>query len=531
MSSSADSLHCDACPPIRNCSCSVNIVGMQKSPLVILCMDAGDPSLIHQWRNQGHLPFLSGLTQHGCWGTTCGPELISEHGIWVSLFSGIPRSKHNYFDFRQLKPGTYDLTGFSAKEAGTVPFWSHLTGGNKRCAILDAQDMLPVEGVSGIQLCNWATHEPVFATDSNPQDLLQEVRHIFGNQMRIEVKWESNYEMDRTIYHRLMERVQKKGHLCREMLKRNDFDLIIIGFGESHTGGHQLWRHLPVTEGGPNTNPNELSGAIRGLYTAIDGEFGKIMEQLPPGSNIFVVTSAGMESHFPTSGLLESFCRKLGYQISPQAGSDSFSLLSLARKLLPESIRVAISSRFSRDTRERLLADQFRNGSDWSKTRAFSIPSFYAGHLRINLKDREPQGIVTDLEYDGLIEELQQELNQITDPETGEPAVRRLPTVKELYGMKYHATLPDLWVKWRPHTHYMKRVNHPKAELEQNSDLLRDSGHSDYGFMAAAGPAIRARGSLGNVSLVDLAPTFMAVLNEPPAPEMTGRILNTLLQG
>src|SRR5450756_2050639 len=131
-----------------------------------------------------------------------------------------------------------------------------------------------------------------------------------------------------------------------------------------------------------------------------------------------------MKDHYPMGGLIEAFCRRLGYQVSPPF---SPSLMGFARRLVPENWRVAVSRHFSRERRERLLAAQFRGGTDWSKTTAFAIPSSYSGFLRVNLRGREPQGIVQPgAEYEQVLRRLENDLKQLTDPETGEPVVDRV---------------------------------------------------------------------------------------------------------
>jgi arylsulfatase A-like enzyme len=50
------------------------------------------------------------------------------------------------------------------------------------------------------------------------------------------------------------------------------------------------------------------------------------------------------------------------------------------------------------------------------------------------------------------------------------------------------------------------------------------------GFIAAHGPAIGGRGDLGEVDLLDLAPTFLTLMGLPPPETMGGCPINALLQ-
>ncbi len=263
--------------------------------------------------------------------------------------------------------------------------------------------------------------------------------------------------------------------------------------------------------------------ALLSIYQAIDQEIDELLAQFPPDTTVFIISTAGMENHYPTSGLVESFCRELGYQPFPASSAPSLNPMSILRRILPESLRIGISRHFPRETRERIISQQFSAGTDWTKASVFAPPSFYQGWLRINLKGREPMGTVTREEYDGLIEELQREFSKLLDPTTGQSPVHSLFTCDQLFGVQAPEILPDLFLKWKPHSHLMKTLEHPRAQLKQNPDPIRDSGHSDFGFIAAMGPDIRSAGHIGEVPLLNLAPTFLTLLNVPIPAEMKGR--------
>lgn len=506
-------------------------MGKNNAPLLILAMDAGDVRLIQHWVGEGHLPTFSRFMQEGAWGTTVGSDLMIEHGIWVSILSGLSRNQTGYYDFRQLKPGTYQLELKTAKDAKANPFWFHLRGRNKKVAIIDAQEMLPIPGLEGIQISNWATHEPAFGPAAEPEGILFEVRKIFGPQIDVEINWYSTFDQDVMIYRKLVERVKRKGILLRHVLQMDHFDLVVASFGESHTAAHQFWKYVPESGNPPSVTNTEMMNALRTIYQSIDHEIEELLAQFPPDTTVFLITSAGMENYYPTCGLVEDFCRVLGYQPFPPPSSPSLHPLSILRRLLPESLRVALSRHLPRETREQLLGQQFTAGTDWARTTAFAPPSFYSGWLRINLKGREPSGIVTREEYDGLMEELQKELSRLIDPRTGLSPVHSVPNSAELFGVSAPEILPDLFVRWKPHSHLLKTVQHPKGELNQNPDPIRDNGHSDFGFIAAMGPNIRSAGNIGELHILDLAPTFLTLLKEPIPPEMKGRPAEHLLAG
>lgn len=512
-----------------------NGVSVGSEPLVIVGIDAGDPDFLQGWVREGHLPTLAGIMERGSWGRTGGPELISEHGVWVSLFSGIPRRDHGYYYYRQLRPGTYDLETVTGLDVDAPPFWTRIEPGRRRFALVDVPDYDPIPGIPGVQLAHWATHNnwdpDHFVTAAEPADVLADVSTRFAPRLVTVEKHESTPREDLAMLDELLARVSLKGAACRHLLERGPFDVVAVVFAESHAANHQFWRYRRELSAAADDPPALVDG-IRDVYRAIDREVGRLLERLPSESNVFVVSSVGMEDDFPANGLIEAFCLGFGYRTpaGPPGTGRPARPIDLLRRAVPERWRLALSRRLSRETRERLLADQFRASTDWTRTQAFAIPSAYTSFVRVNLRGREPAGIVEPgAKYESLLGRIEADLATLVDPESGAPAVVRTTRTIEAFGSGPHPTLPDLWIEWKP-GRFLTRVVHPGGELVQRKpDFFRRSDHCRSGFFAAAGPAVAARGDIGEVDVLDLSPTFLALIGEPPVPRMTGRPIGSLL--
>ncbi len=509
---------------------------MSRTPLVIIGFDSGDPRFLQEWAKEGKLPTLASLMERGCWAETSSPELTLEHGAWVSIFSGVSRSHHGFYYFRQLIPGSYDLQLTYGAELKVAPFWASGLGADKRVIVADGPEIALIPALPGAQLANWAVHRGYISRAiahqprSEPAPLLGEITRKFGPPVEIIESPEANENQNRQIYRDLLARVAKKGELCRFLIAREQPDLVVCCFGESHTAGHQFWSYR---QGSHQPAPNgEFSHAIRDVYQAIDHQMGLLLSQMPESSNVVVLSSLGLTDHYPTGGLMESFCRELGYQATPESSQIKLRPAAVARRMLPESWRIALSRNLSREARERLFAQQFRAGSDWQRTTAFAIPSIYTGFLRVNLRGREPQGIVDPgAHYQNILQQLETDLHQLIDPQTGQTAIEKVVRVGEFYEGKPPDVLPDLIVQWKSSTHFLDRVTHPKAELTQKKpEFFRNSEHTDRGFFAAAGPAIQDRGKVADIEVLDLAPTFLSLLDEPKGKQMAGNTIPDLLK-
>src|SRR5207248_10764123 len=104
----------------------------RSKPLVILGIDAGDPQWLRRWEAEGRLPNIGAIMARGCWGKTGGPELLFEHGVWHSIFTGVSRGQSGHYYFRQLVPGTYDLTLINGSVINRPPFWDVLKDSPRR---------------------------------------------------------------------------------------------------------------------------------------------------------------------------------------------------------------------------------------------------------------------------------------------------------------------------------------------------------------------------------------------------------------
>lgn len=503
----------------------------ERLPLVVLGFDVGDPRWLRRWAEEGRLPTLASVMERGAWAETTGPDLINEHSVWVSLLSGVSMSRHGFYYYRRLKSGAYELENITGRDADATPFWAHVPG--KRVLVVDAPHFYPDPAIEGTQLSEWATHHPYFPPSAHPPDLLEEARRVFGPQIRIPEELESTLETDRGIYERSLERIEKKGILSRHLLERGDYDVIVIVFADSHLATHQFWEYRPEHRGTRKVDPDGvLEQAIREVYQRIDREMASLIDALPADANVCIVSSTGMLDHFPTTGLIESFCRALGYQATPPSAQRARPM-GVLRGILPEHWRYALSRLLPEGTQQRLMNEKFRGGTDWSRTTAFAIPTFFTSFLRVNLKGREPEGTVPPgAEYESLLDRLETDLRLLTDAGSGESLVKDVVRTAGLYGGELPGVLPDVFVEWAPHVRYLERAVHPRAEIAAYPpEIWRGNDHSRTGFVAMAGPSIGARGALGEVSLLDLAPTFLALLGGEPGGEMAGKALSALVDG
>ena len=508
----------------------------KKPPLVVFALDAGDGHLIRQWTADGSLPHLASIMKQGCWGEISQGDLFSEFGQWMSLLSGKGRAQHGYYYFRQLVPGTYDLRPCSHLDVEVLPFWAYLNGTGLKTAVIDAPECCMVSNLDGFQLSEWAArHLPqrLLPLRANPPELLQEARRVFGRRIKI-VDYSPNTspEQDLKVLKRMLDRVERKGRLSRHLVTKNHYDLIVLGYFEAHDAGHRFWDYHNAWHDEKNSTATELIHAIRLVYRAIDHELGLLLKSLPTETSVAVLSCYGMATSFNTTDLFDSFCHQLGYQ-SPRLRPSGSGPLDLARRLVPQKWRQSLSNYLPVHIQERVLADHFKNATDWTRTQAFSIPSVHLSFVRVNMRNREPQGCVSwGKDYEMLLDRLETDLAQVSDPVTGQPSVEYVERSALKSGGTPPGRLPDMFVKWKDQPRFCDRLVHPRAELHQNQGWFhRSSSHSPQGFFAASGPSIGIFGQVDNAPLLGFAPTLLRMLRQNVPGELSGELIHPLISG
>jgi predicted AlkP superfamily phosphohydrolase/phosphomutase len=199
--------------------------------------------------------------------------------------------------------------------------------------------------------------------------------------------------------------------------------------------------------------------------------------------------------------------------------------------MIPQTWQRAISDRLPDAFHGRMLSREWLGGTDWSSTTVFPIPAYFLGFLRVNLRGREPKGVVEPgPDYLQLLERVESDLKRLIDPVSGRPAVRYIARTVDHYSIKPHESLPDIFFDWAPAPYPKRRVEHPRTVLEQK-DLFfnRDTRHDLCGFFAAAGPGISGGRRISNLSVLDVAPTCLHLMGQMVPESMQGAVASEIL--
>ena len=217
----------------------------------------------------------------------------------------------------------------------------------------------------------------------------------------------------------------------------------------------------------------------------------------------------------------------------PAAKAD---LMSTARNMIPKSLRVAVSRAvLPRSVNEKLSLRWKTAGISWQHTRAFLIENANEGYIRINLKGREPQGIVEPgREYEDLCENLYQTIKSATNPTNGKLAAHTVYKTDDIYDGPCRSHMPDIIINWNEDAKVTTELLTEKYGVARSAQPgyalapFYTGNHRPTAFTLALGSEIPAGQVLRSTSILDLAPTILTYFGITPPEYMEGKVLKEL---
>ncbi len=505
-------------------------------------MDAANPDLVERWASSGELPTLGRLFAEGVSGRIAGLDGFFVGSTWPSLYTGVSPANHGHHSLVQLRGGTYrNYRCADDTLVAGAPFWQRLSDAGRRVTLLDVPLSELSTDLSGVQTVEWGSHDAVYGFCAEPRSVEKRIKRQFGSHPLGTSCDGSNRQCEdyRDLLERLLRGVRMKRDLTLDLLGDSKWNFAIQVFTESHCAGHQCW-HLHDTA---HPAHDERVAATIGdplleVYREIDRAIGSILQD-HPAVPVVVLSAHGMSYWYGAQFLLKDILVRLGvtepWPRSPAPGRLRRGFEAMARRawhVLPDVLR----SRVRRQL-ESLEGDAVPAlPVDARKSLCFPVNNGLAvGGIRLNLRGREPEGrIEAGQEADAFCAALAEDLLAIRDERTGLPAIRAVRRTADLYHGSHLEQLPDLLVEWSDAVPTgstivgdgaaaQVRLSSPKIRtLAGTNHYGRTGEHRPEGFFVARLPHAMPAQLAEPVSLLDLAPTFCALLGVPfPSAEGT----------
>jgi predicted AlkP superfamily phosphohydrolase/phosphomutase len=452
---------------------------------MIIGWDCAAPEhVLGQWRDQ--LPNISKLMETGLYGPLRSTDPPITVPAWTSMLSSRNPGALGFYGFRNRRTGEYDGKWIATSTAIKYPrAWEIASIAGKRVCVLNVPQTYPIKPVNGVCVSCFLTPN----TDSPfvyPPELKDEVQQVADGYI-IDV---DNFRTEdkQWLLDEIYRMTDKQFAVSKHFLKKERWDFFMQVYMGPDRLGHGFWKYCdadhPKYEVG-----NCFETAMLDYYRHIDAQLGELIALAGDDVTVMVVSDHGGKAMRGSLNLNDWLLRE-GYLVLKE--------------------QVSGVTRF----KEEMV--------DWSKTKAWGWGGYYA-RVFMNVKGREPQGIIPQAEYERERDELVAKLQAVPDHE-GRPMATKALKPEDLYcGDLVDA--PDLLVyfddlAWRAG----QDVGHD-AIYSFDTEIGPDDSVHDYYGMFLMSPADGQAGPRQDLNILDVGPTVLKLMGLPVPAEMEGKAI------
>ncbi len=436
------------------------------------------------------LPNIKKLVENGGYAkmnSTIPPLSVT---AWTSICTGKPPADTGIFEYLYRKNYSYNdfniVTSNNLKEKFV---WEILSEEGKKSAICYLLLTWPIRPFNG-----WMISDSLFGTSKDPsknifpQMLKEEFEKNFGEVPPLDIINFRNLTKEQAI-DEIRKLEEKHLEVMKYLLKNKEWEFFFGLSGMSDRMNHTFWRYMDK-EHRKYEPGSKFENALKDYYKFVDKKLGEMLNLLDKDTTVIVMSDHGI-TRMHTRVNLTDWLIKKNYMI------------------LKEPLKEKCEFR----------ADMV----DWKKTKVFAMGA-YEGQIFINLKGREPEGIVDEKEYSSLVEELEKNLKEITGDD-GKILDTKIFKKKEYFKGKCENIAPDLIVYFDD-LHYGCNTSLIGNETLWSPNTARgsdDACHSRQGIFIINNGKIR--GNLGEVETLDITPTILNEFGVKIPEDIKGKII------
>ena len=458
--------------------------------LLVIGLDCAAPQLVfEQWADE--LPTLKRIAATGAYGRLKSTHPPITVPAWASMMSSRDPGQLGIYGFRNRREYSYD--GYAIANAASIRHdraWDRLSRAGKKVILLGVPQTYPPRPINGCVVADFLAPSTKSAY-TYPPELKEEVERVASGYV---LDVEDFRTPDKTaLLRRVYEKTDKHFKVARHLMTTKPWDffmLVEMGVDRIH---HGFWSYMdpahPRYEAG-----NPLEHSIRDYYRYVDRQVGDLIELAPPDTVVMIVSDHGAKR------MIGGVC------INEWLMREGF----LTLKSIPTA-QTPID----------------KAPIDWSKTQAWGDGGYY-GRLFMNVKGREPQGVVPKEDYERVRQDLIDRIGAMTD-HNGAPLGARAHRPEELY-RAVNGVAPDLIVYFGDlHWRSVGAIGVGSIYTFENDTGPDEANHDWHGIFLLNDVGCR----LGNITpgkkdgleIYDVSPTVLSLFDMPPDPDAVGRSL------
>lgn len=481
-------------------------------------LDGATYDVLTPLMQQGRMPHLKALMDDGVWGPLESTRPPITPAAWTTFMTGKGPGKHGIIDFLRYEPTTNQLIFNNNQKISQKTIWQILSEKDYRVGSIHVPMTFPPEPVNGFMISGFDT--PTGRNFTYPAGLQDEILARYPDYTH-EKKWERRALGGDALFVENLKYIRQsfdRGYeLARFCGDKYGWDVMMVLFKLVDNLQHKCWRYLDAR----TRNRWPLRARLtEDCFAHLDDVLGRLHRlAVERDATLLVMSDHGHGS--------------LDGKAQPNLLLAKWGYLGLRNNFARAKSRGSVWWRRLTRPKSGSPAGQ-QNGLDhdlafdWSRTRACVLHAGIYGFLYINLKGRQPEGIVEPADYESLRDEIRERLLSATCPDRDGRPMRIFPNVfatEELYGCRRedYPWMPDLLLAPADGLAVVKKIRGSAPVRWVPMDRLEGT-HRLEGIFAAQGPGI-ASGRKIRAHIEDIAPTVLAGLGERVPKDMDGNVM------
>jgi predicted AlkP superfamily phosphohydrolase/phosphomutase len=451
---------------------------MDDGPRVaVIGLDCGTPQLLFD-KLSDQLPNINALMQRGMHGPLASITPPITIPAWACAMSGKTPGQLAIYGMRNRKDTTYEGLSIATSLAVKEPqVWDLLGQRGLKSLLIGVPPGYPPRPVQGWRVSCFLT-PPSAEQFTYPNELGGEIREELGADDYIFDIANYREKGKPFVLDQVFKMTERRFRVARKLIATKPWDYFMMVEMAADRLHHVFWDDFDPTH--PKFRPgNPFETAFHDYYRFLDERVGELLQALPEDCVTILMSDHGAR---------------------PMVGGVCFNdwLLKSGFLSLTEPVggQVPIA----------------KAPIDWSTTVAWGDGGYY-GRLFLNVKGREPQGIVEPSDYERVRDELIERLEKMPGPD-GELLGTKVYRPQDVYP-EVRGVAPDLIVyfgdlEWRS-------VGTVGATMvgdcfTYENDIGPDgANHDRTGVFVMAGAPGQARGRVEGLSLLDVGPSILAM--------------------
>lgn len=509
---------------------------MNRNRVLVIGLDGATFDIIRPMVEAGRLPVIAKLMNEGSWGELRSTVMPVTPPAWASFMTGKNPGKHGVYGFYAHTDNSYNTTMVTGLSIKSKKIWNYLK--DKKVGLIDIPMTYPPEDINGCMISGW----PVPADESiftHPPELHTEIIGQIGEYMIdktfTDLPRVNPIDTLRNLYRYTEERTDASLYLLK---KKGPFDFFMVVFRGTDFIQHEAFKfHDEIyCKANPEIS-KKFKDVIYQFYEKIDSMVAELVEAMGDDATVIIMSDHGagpMEKRFYINRWLKSE----GF-LSLKEGASPRGI-GLGRKPLSDIVQRGGYSSLNhvipsflkrlRVPYPKPYAKHPATLIDWGKTKAFANLTWTDGIMRINLKGREPEGIVEQRDYNKVSEEIIERLMGLVDPETGSPVVQQAYKRGDVYKGPYLEDAPDILILTNKTSYVFSPALDDGPVLERPENPA-PAPHRMEGVFIVNGPDIKGGQVLSGLNITDIAPTILYLMGKQIPDSMDGRVVTEAISG